>query len=199
MARGEAADAEQFIVSVSWLAALFHVTEKTIAEWRKLGMPHYAHGKYRLTDCVVWRRQRDLEAAKGGDGDLTEERRRLIVEQRRGHEIANAQQAEELLPAEEVMTDMLAFASVVASQLDALPQRLAPRLVAMDDPEDVRRTLSDECRSIRVAASEAFAAYGHSLADGEADGAAARPRRRRVGRRPPDAADREPGAGAVAD
>lgn len=199
MAKGDAEEARGWYTSIDGIGALFRVDPRTVAEWIKLGMPRHSHGKYNVADCVYWRRMRDQETAKGGDGDLTEERRRLIVEQRRSHEIDNAQKAAELLPAEEVMSDMLAFSAIVASQLDAFPQRLAPRLVALTDLDVVRTTLADECRTIRSAAAEAFKAYGDSLGDGADHGPAAQKKRRGVGRRAPRTADRVAGAGAVAD
>lgn len=186
-------------VGVTDLARLFRVTAETIRNWVRDGMPKAGHNLYPLGEAVYWVRQRDLAAARGEDGDLVDERRKLVREQRRGHELDNQQKAAELLPAEQVASDIMAFAAIVAGQLDALPQRVSPRLVAITDPNVIRGVLRDECRTIRSAASQAFAAYGDSIRGGEDSQPAAGKGRRAVGRRASRVAARQPGAGAVAD
>lgn len=180
------------------IAALFRVSVQTIGGWVKDGCPKAGRDKFNVRDVVCWRRQRDIDVARGGGGDLNEERRRLIVEQRRGYELDNRAREAELLPAEEVKTDCLAFAAIVAGQLEALPARVVPRLVALTDPAVMRKVLRDECRAIRVAAGEAFAAYGDRLGDVGDPPSAAGARRRGLGRRLPNTATGVAGAGAVA-
>ena len=180
------------------IAALFGVTVQAIGMWVRGGMPKAAKDCYDVKACVQWRQAQLLESRSGGNETLDEERRLLIVEQRRGHELQNAQTAGELLSAEEVQTDMLAFAAILAGQLDAFPQRVAGRVAAVTDPDIVRKVLRDECRSVRRAASQAFAAYGDSLGNGEDSGPAPGAKRRAVGRRVPRAAAGESGAGALA-
>jgi len=198
-------DVANLAVNTTDLSRLFRVTAETIRNWAREGMPMTKRtgkkgtiiNEYILGDVVRWVWQRALDAGRGGDGDLQEERRRLIVEQRRSHEIDNAQKASELLSADEVATDIMAYAAIVAGQMDALPQRLAPRLVALTDPGVILGVLRDECRSVRTAASQAVAAYGDSLGSGEDSAAPAAARRRTMGRRASRVAARQPGAGAV--
>jgi phage terminase Nu1 subunit (DNA packaging protein) len=188
------------VTTLDGIAALFRVGKMTVAEWSRNGMPKQSHGKYSVSECVFWRRQRDLQNSRGGSsGEIEEERKRLIIEQRRSHEIDNAERLGELLPSEEVRTHMQALAAIIAGQLEAFPQRLAHRLASVSDPDIIRRMLRDECRQLRSAASQAWADYGVSLADGEDHQPASRPRRRAVGRRAASAATGVPGTGAVAD
>lgn len=191
-------EADALIVSTTVLSCIFGVSIMSITNWHRDGMPRAGKNRWRIADCVKWRIGR-IEAAATGDADINEERRRLIVEQRRGQEIDNAERLGELLPADEVHTHLQALASTAAGLLESMPQRLAPRLVSLSDPKVILGVLVDECRHVRRAAGQAWAAYGVGLGGGDDLDAATVKRRRAVGRRASRVADGEPGAGTVED
>jgi len=198
MQKPGADEAEAIIVSTAVLSCIFGVSTMSVTNWERDGMPRVGKNRWRVADCVKWRIGR-VEAAVSGDSDINEERRRLIVEQRRGQEIDNAERMGDLLPADEVHTHMQALASSAAALLDSLPQRLAPRLVALSDPKVIMGVLKDECRQIRSAAGQAWAAYGVNLSGLDDLDATAGTGRRAVGRRASGAAAGKPRAGAVED
>jgi hypothetical protein len=170
MAAADRAAAEAFECGPAVLSALFRVSRQTIAEWRRAGMPACGPARYRLAEVVAWRRQRDIEAAAARDGPLADERRRLIIEQRRGHELANARQAEALLPVEDVAADICAYQRILDNALDALVDDAAAALCGIDDPDDAHHRLRAVCRQTRVSLAAQFSAYGVGLSD-DGDGA----------------------------
>jgi phage terminase Nu1 subunit (DNA packaging protein) len=197
----EAIDWDNLIVSVTTLAGLLGVSPQSVAKYAREGdMPRAAtKGAYPLKACLQWNFKRLKDLAASSDGDLIEERRRLIVEQRRGHELGNAERRGELLSADQVATTLNAIMADIASGLDSLGPRLANRLATVNDPAIIQRTIFDECRNLRRAAAGRLHALALDYDGGEDSGRAAATKRGTVGRRTPDTAAGEPGAGAVAN
>jgi hypothetical protein len=170
MAAGDAEQARAMTCSAAVLARLFGVSKTAIQSWVAAGMPQASPREYNVSACLVWRRERDREIASASDGTLTAERRRLIAEQRRGHELANARAAEALLPAEDVRRDMSAYQRILDGALDALVDDATADLAGVTDPAEARRLLAVRCRAARVSLATQFAEYGRGLG-GDDDGA----------------------------
>lgn len=122
-------------------------------------------GAYPLGPMLKWIVQR---GAAGASESLSESRRRLADAQRSRVETEVAAMRGELLPFEQVQTDCMAFAAIIAGQLDALPSRVSDQVAAMTDAGLVRAYLTQECRGTRIAASAALARYAEELAEGAA-------------------------------
>jgi len=155
---------QALVVRTAALAQIFCVTEKTIAEWCRQGCPKVGHGRFNLGEVARWRRARDREAAAARGGPLADERRRLLIEQRRGYEIANAERAAALLPREDVQQDVAAYLRILDAVLDRLLEGAAGALAGVDDLTEARRILTDACRAARVQMAEALVQHAAELA-----------------------------------
>lgn len=162
--------AREMTLGPAALARLLDVSRQTVHDWTKAGMPRLPSGKYRLADVLPWLRRRDVKAAP--TGPLAVERRRLLIEQRRAHEIDNARRAAELLPAADVAADLRAVLATFDAELERLPSTAAPELVDQSDPSQIIARLRAACRLARERAGAAIARYGESLDE------PAKPRRR---------------------
>jgi phage terminase Nu1 subunit (DNA packaging protein) len=89
-------------VSRDYLAALFGVDVRTIANLVEEGMPKTERGKYDLTACVPWYLNREREAARGAKGlnDLDLARQRKTVADARLAELEVAKAEELVIPTE---------------------------------------------------------------------------------------------------
>ena len=134
--------------------------------------------------------------ASGGINSETARLRRLQAD-REELEIAKARG--QLVPAEDVRQTLLAAGAVFASQLDALPARLAHELVGITDVNVILERIRVECDRVR----EATAAQFNELADdaaasvGEDGGATAAPDAGSVGGSDADSSTGLGGAGTV--
>lgn len=144
-------------------AKLFGVSKMSISNWVGEGMPRSDHGRYPLVECVRWRLGKLAELAGSGSDGLTAKREQLLDEQIVAQRMENEVHAAELLVADEVQTDVLAFAAAVASALDALPARAAARLATMGDPAAIQAYLRQECNIARQAAADGLAKYASEL------------------------------------
>lgn len=191
---------EQQEVSIPELAQLFRVSDSAVMKMaREGGMPKAARGRYPLMACVHWRLDQIMSAQEEDSSDVTEARKKLYDTQRAKHELEMAELRKELLVAEEVATVLRGLMAIVATQLDGLGPRVAYQVAGLTDPAKISKVILSECRHIRRAAAEQVQAFAGDLDGGEDAGAAARPKRRRVGRRAPDPAPGQSGAGAVAN
>lgn len=148
------------------LLAALGVSAQTLTDWRREGMPgRSAHGRYDLRLVLPWVRRRDLAAAAARSGPLAEEKRRLIVEQRRGHELDNAQRAASLLPRSVVLDDVDAYRGILDAVLDRLPDVAADVAAVAGDQRGIQRVLTAACRRVRIDLATAVADYGRTLAE----------------------------------
>lgn len=192
---------KEVTISVSEVAELFEIDRDTVTrQVREQGLPKSGHGSYPAWAVIKWYVSRLKTGAKGNDSGLMgEERRKLIVAQRKHKELEAAQLRGELVPIEEVKTVIQEMGTILASQLDGLAPRMASRLSNETDPAVIQRMIFDECRGIRMASSRALEAYAGRGSSGEDPGAATEEERGGVGGRKPRAATRKPRARAVED
>jgi phage terminase Nu1 subunit (DNA packaging protein) len=190
-------------VTIAQLGELLGVGDAAVMKYaREGGMPKGERkGRYPLKACIQWALARAKARAEEVDEskDIIEERRKLIVEQRKGQELENRKKRDELVDVEAVRSVFNQMMAAVATQIDGLAARVTPRVVQLRDPAQVQRLLFDECRIIRAAAARSIECMAASRVVREDPEPAPQEERRRVGRRPPRAAPRQPGAGSVED
>jgi hypothetical protein len=126
-------------------------------------------GVYDLREALAAWLKYHLDGA--APGDLTEERRRLTIAQRRKIELDMKERERELVPLAEAQQTFNAVMVLIAAQLDGLPGRVAGEIAGTDDPAACRALLFDETRRIRDAAANKLADW----AAGDAGGGAAGP------------------------
>ena len=115
---------------------------------------------------LAWRRaNRRPDPSAPIPAGINSETARLRRAQAESEELDLAQRRGDLLPREDVRQLTLAMSGVFASQLEALPGRLANELAAINDPALIIAKLRAECRRIRDAA----AAEIRELASGARD------------------------------
>jgi phage terminase Nu1 subunit (DNA packaging protein) len=163
------------------IAELMGVDTRTVNVWAQQGMPKIARGKYRIRDCVQWYVAR-ISAERGG-GDLHDEKKKLVVQQRQRVELENARARGELLPIADLEELLNRVGVIIATQLDGLAPRTAAKLATLDDPVVIQGYMFDECRTIRTAISAEFTSLASdrvAIADRRAS---AKPKRRAMGGR----------------
>ena len=170
-------------VNADQLSDLFHVTKGTVLQYaRDGGMPRIARGRYKLLDCVNWYVNK-LRGMVDGEGDLSEEKRKLITAQRHRHEIEAERLRGQLLEAEEVASHFNEVGVIFSTQLDALPARAAPQCINQTDTGELVRILQENVRDVRRSTSTAIENYIGSIDTGGHNKPAPIKKRRRVGRR----------------
>ena len=111
------------------IAALFGVTDRTIRNWILEGLPGNGEGRGRVYDwpiVLAWRDDR-ISGSRGGGPDLSDKERKLKAEADIA-EMDSAEQAEQLLDANEVRHSWGEFLARLKTNLDGLPDRVAPLL-----------------------------------------------------------------------
>ena len=135
--------------------ALIHLLGISEAHFHKLKaagvFQSLDRGVYDLKGAVAaWARYH----ADGRSGsDMVEEKRRLIIAQRKQIELRTRTEERELVPVADVQATFNAVMVLVGSQLDGLPGRAAGEVAGLEDPAAVRALLFDETRRIRDAAA----------------------------------------------
>jgi len=161
-APAEFADLGTLEVSADQLADLLCVKKGTVLHYaREAGMPRVSRGRYRLVDCVQWYLEKQ-RALMGGDGDMTEERKKLITAQRIRHEIEGQRLRGELIEAELVFSALNELGVIYSTQLDGFGPRVAPRLLNQVNTGEVARIIHDEARHIRRTTSAAVQTFASS-------------------------------------
>ena len=161
------------------IAELMSVDSRTVNLWAQQGMPKVARGKYRIRECVKWYVNR-ISAERGG-GDLHDERKKLVVQQRQRVELDNAKARGELVDIAELEDTLNRVGVIIATQLDGLAPRTAAKLATLDDPTVIQGYLLAECRNIRSAVSAEFTNIASDRVVIADSPTAAESKRRRVG------------------
>ena len=176
------------IINRASLANLMRVEPRTINVWVKQGMPKAAHGKYKLSDCFWW--YIDRLSTDFGGGDLDDERTKLVIQQRERVELDNTQKRGELIKITDLKDCLNEVGVIIATQLDGLGARSAPKLSSIDDPVILQRCLLDETRHIRSAISAKFTNLASDRIAVPDSRAPTKKKRRSVGKRSKSTASR---------
>jgi len=138
-------------VSADVLSQLFGVTTNMVRRYvNDSGMPRVGRGQYLLGDCVKWFIDKTRTATdRGENGDIFEEKLKLVRAQRHRVELDNKKVRGQLIDHDTVAGSFNQMGAVFASQLDSLGARNAGILAGISDPGEIQRVLFDECRTIR--------------------------------------------------
>ena len=149
------------IVDRPYLAACFDVSERSISNYAKDGMPgHVGHGKYELAPAVQWFIERS-RAKRDETPERTTERVELLRAQKEHVDLIVQQERARLVPSELAARAFAAMQSAAAAGLDMLlDDELARQLAALDDPMKIEALVFARCRAARqsIAARVAEAA-----------------------------------------
>lgn len=171
------------VVDAVQLGKLFNCTREHISRLHKVhGMPKSSRGRFNLVECVQWYIDYKHNSKRVGseERDL---KNKLITAQQLRVDIENKTKLGELLPVNDVTAKFNAMMSVVASQLDALGPRCAPRVASMSSVAECQKVIFDETRSVRRAAATEIEALANFDDGGGNTETPAKPTRRRMGRR----------------
>ncbi len=143
-------------VSAKELEFLFDKKQRTIAEYRKMGLPMHSYGVYVLKDCISWfikhqtgKLRDDQSRRKPPKSDSKEIELRLLEAKTIKIETENSVRDKELLHIDEVRNLVMKIATIVATGMESLPPRLAPILATIDDPAAIQHLAKGECNNIR--------------------------------------------------
>ncbi len=135
-------------VAAGELARILGVGRRHIYELVKRGMPRDGR-LFDLAACVQWQIQQ-VRPDESHEGENIQEQR-LLLYREQTHKLAleNGKLRRELVSLEEAKGVLLAIASVVAGQLDALGPRLAPVIAGRTDVGEIQDVIFAECREVR--------------------------------------------------
>jgi len=150
------------IVNQTELSAIFGVSEVTVWEWRKAGMPRLSEGaagtahQYDTTACIAWYAERESSRAKreSQKDKLTRLQAELL-------EIENNERRSRLVPGDEVEPLWSARVFSAAVLLHHEPQRLAELVDAASGIEAKRTILRREFNALLTSLGE----HGHAMHD----------------------------------
>jgi phage terminase Nu1 subunit (DNA packaging protein) len=123
------------------LASLFNLTEQRIHQLAREGVIPREKGKYELVSAVQGYIKFLQDRASGGRterADVHTERARLVRAQAEFREMETARLYRELLPFDEVVTAWQQLITAFRAKCLALPSKLAPLLVAIDEIGEIQ-------------------------------------------------------------
>jgi phage terminase Nu1 subunit (DNA packaging protein) len=135
---------KHFIVSMARLAESFQVSKSMVSQYKKAGMPKVGPNKYDLDECWKWRVEQ-LQAKDEIDS-ITDERKKLVIAQRRLKELELENECNKYCYTEDVVEHWRNIAVLTRTQLMAIPSKVAVRLVACETPREVAALLDQEIR-----------------------------------------------------
>ncbi len=124
------------------IAFFFGVTNKTVCEWTKSGMPKESYGVYNLKKCFDWWAEEIDES--GGDSDPSLTAARLEGQQIKNDRERMKRDTEKgkLAVKSDVLTDWVKRLSELRQGLLSLPVRLPP-LLEGKSPDEMRPIIKD--------------------------------------------------------
>lgn len=139
------------IVNRQTLAELFNVKGDTLDRWVEIGLPVERRGRRRewqadLGPCIAWLVEKTrADATSSGPGsEVSVQRERLLRAQAEAKETANRVRAGELIERAPAAAEVLEGVIVARDRLLTIPSRVAPRVAAMADIEQIEVLLTAE-------------------------------------------------------
>jgi hypothetical protein len=138
-------------------------TRKTLVELLGISASHFntlrlagvftqnAAGKYDLKHVIAGWAQYHADGRSGSD--MAEEKKRLVIAQRKKIEQDMEERSRELVPLNDAQNAFNETMVLIGAQLDGLAGRVAGEVAGLTDPAEVRGLLFEETRRIRHAAA----------------------------------------------
>tara|TARA_R110000803_G_scaffold107227_3_gene175392 strand:- start:5708 stop:6247 length:540 start_codon:yes stop_codon:yes gene_type:complete len=164
--------ADDLVTDRAGVARIFAVTLNHVNKLRARGMPRLAHGQYSIPAVVQWRlEQLTNRAALDADEmpQAVEARTRLINAQEIHKRIEIRRLESELLPADEVRTNILGLCQVLVTALEGLPSRAAQDLASAATTAEAVQLLREHCHDARVELESRIAGMAGDMVAGGAD------------------------------
>lgn len=125
------------------LADMFGVSPKTVAAWKRSGMPADESTRpmtFVVNECIKWRETKIKEQADGSELkiEIDEAKRRKTLAEARRVEIEVEVRRGELVSVEQVGKEIENDYAKVKAKLTALPSKLAPILATVDTPNECK-------------------------------------------------------------
>ncbi len=138
-------------VPVATLAHMCNLTTRRIQQLAKDGViPKARRGRYDVVASVraycAWMQER----ATGRAADVSDLRQQTAEEQLRKLRAENDARAGRLVPLDDVIAEARESSQIIVAALEAIPGRVAPELVDLDDPVAIARVLKREIRATRA-------------------------------------------------
>ena len=170
-------------VSVDVLATVIGLTPRQIQRLVTSGvLSRSGRGNYDLAACVqAWGAH--LTAGKEIDTGLGAARQQLVSAQAHKTQLEAAALAGELVPLVDVQIVLNESMVIIASQMEALPGRLAAVLAGESKPALISSMLKSEIRRIRQAAADRLSSLVAMNSDSKNPTAPTRKKKRSVGKR----------------
>ena len=136
------------ILNRTRLAEMFGVTQKTITDWEKMGMPCLEKNttrqgnRYSTVDCIAWRFNQLHDT---GDYDLTVERARKEKESADKLQMENQVTRGELVEIADVEKLWSSEFARIKNKLLAIPKKLAPLMVPIKKQGEAHDILTAVC------------------------------------------------------
>lgn len=134
------------VVNKREMASILGVTERTLTEWQKLGLPFVrgkgrgAAGHYKTKEVIAWMIAREVSQSPAGESA----RDRHARLQGDVLEITLAEKRRDLVPAAQIEPEWIAHVVAARQALLAVPLRVAPLLSTMDQVDAIRELLAEE-------------------------------------------------------
>jgi len=129
-----------------------------------------SNGRYNLKAAIAAWAQYHADGKSGSN--MAEEKRLLVIAQRKKIEQETRERSRELVPLADAQTAFSAAMVMIGSQLDGLPGRVAGEVAGLTEPAAVRSLLFEETRRIRDAAATKLETWASDSNGGEPASAA---------------------------
>lgn len=153
------------------LVALLGISASHFNTLRQAGVfVAVTNGRYNLKDAISAWAQYHADGKSGSN--MAEEKRLLVIAQRKKIEQEIKERSRELVPLSEAQLAFNEAMVLIGSQLDGLPGRVAGELAGVTEPAEVRGLLFEETRRIRHAAATKLEDWASHSQRSESVGAA---------------------------
>lgn len=125
------------------LAALLGVTTKTVAEYRKAGMPQKKYGVFDLVSAFGWWKNNIMQEA---GADTQDSKRRYWQAKARREEMQADLESGDLVSFDETKKEISMAIRAVRDGILQVPYRVAALVAVESDPQVVRKILTTEFR-----------------------------------------------------
>lgn len=140
------------VVNKAELAEVLGISLPTVGQWVKEGLPAVSRGgngrawEFDLAECVAWVRKRDVARATEvsdtstmAEAELRHRRAQAAIQ-----EIELAERRRQVVRVEDVSTMVADLVTSIRQRLRSTGGRLAPKLVGVEDGQQIRAAIDEE-------------------------------------------------------